>query len=300
MKKPYIAIIFCALILAAFSVYFLGNGEVDVRESMSQSSRGVRGVAMPTRNEENEKMMIAPDYPMPPMGGGDDAMMIKERAIEYNSYHSVIVEDVASYTKNLKEFITSKDGQVLSASQGKSDRYNYANIYAKVPVAAFEQTTQKITENTQKIINESVNTADRTGEVVNNLEQTETLKAEITVKEAQLKEATVQSEKTRIQNEITALQRRVAMFEQQGENIQQQVEYATVQVTVANNERYFDPRAQGTFLEELKEALRSLKDTFYGLVVIAIWTAVYSVVLIPLFLVCRWLVNKVRSPNKVS
>lgn len=292
MKKPLFTILLIALVLGVLSTFMLGNS----RQSMDMMTigRGSAGVnmAMPAMDSAvSEKMMIAPDYPMPISGMGD-AMNVATRVYEYNSYHSVIVNDVSAYMKNMRDYVTSVKGQVLNSSQGKSDRYNYASLYAKVPVSSFDQTTNKITENVEKIQSESINTADRTGEVVGQAERITKLKADLAVKQAQLEETTVTSERTRIQNEIANLERQITSVEQQAANTQEQVEYATIQINVADNERYFDPQAQGSILEELKEAIHSLKGSLYFLVVILIWVLVYSVILIPLYFVAKWLKDK--------
>lgn len=287
MKKPLIMIFLLILALAVASMALFGtNGQLTVMNS-SYSGRG-QTASMPAVGEASN-LMIRPDkgYPLPPMGGGD-ALTVADRVYEYNSYHSVIVDDVSSYVTNLKEYIKNTNGVILSVSQSRRDDTEYAAMYAKVPVSSFDQATKKVTENVEKIVTESINTADRTGEVVNTADQVAALNQEIAIKQAQLKEATLQSEKNRIQNEIEMIQKKVTALQEQNEAIQEQVEYATVNVTASDDEGYFDPNGQQSLWQVLKDALKSVKGSLYSVVVLFIWVAVYSVILIPAYVAFKW------------
>ncbi len=226
---------------------------------------------------------------MPPYYYGDDALYAEERYYEKSSYHSVVVNDVSKYMRGLKEYFSSINAVVLNSSMNSGDKYESASLYVKVPVDKFDEATGRITEEVKKVIDESVNASDITGQVVNTQENVTVLKEQKALKEAQLKDAKTEVEKTRIQIDIDRLTRQIASAEKVQENVETRTEYASISVTAASSEKYFNPGSTGDFGYELERAWESLKSFVKVLAVFGIWVVVYSVVWAPVV----WIVGKV-------
>lgn len=231
---------------------------------------------------------------MPPYYYGDDALDFEERSYEKSSYHSVVVDDVSKYIRGMKEYFSSINGVVLNSSMNSGDKYDSASLYVKVPVEKFDEATGRVTEDVKKVIDESVNATDITGQVVRTDETVVALKEQLALKEAQLKDAKTETEKARIQIEIDRLKRQVESAEKNQERVETRTEYASISLTVADSERYFNPGSRGDYGYELERAWESLKSFLRIAVVFGIWILVYSIVWAPIV----WVVNKLVKKFK--
>ncbi len=223
-------------------------------------------------------------FPYP--GSAGDALQVEDRALEYSAYHDVVVDDVPEYMQRMREYILSINGRVLHWNQGKHslERYRYGTITAKVPVTSFEETVSRVTSGVEEVVSENQNIADITGEVVYSQEQTESIRGEIAVQEAALSEATTEVERVRIRNRLDSLRKQLEQAENQGEQIEERQEFATISITVADSESYFNGSYKPSLFEELRQAMESLRYSLSGVLVVIIWVAVYSVIWLPLVL----------------
>ncbi|GIK84272.1 MAG: hypothetical protein BroJett025_08940 [Patescibacteria group bacterium] len=240
-------------------------------------------------------MMVQPVEIMPPYYYGDDVLYMEERSYEKSSYHSVVVSDVTKYMRGLKEYFSSINGVILSSSVNSSSKYESASLYVKVPVEKFDEATTRVTEDVKKVIDESLNASDITGQVVNTEETVTYLQEQKTLKEAQLKDAKTEAAKAKIQIEIDRLTRQIEAAQKAQESVTTRTKYASLSVTAASNEKYFNPGTTGDFEYELQRAWESLKSFLKVLGVFGIWVAVYSVVWAPVVWIVSKIVNKFRK-----
>lgn len=303
-KSSILAIAVLVLLSAGVTVFFTNRG-MDGAEVMpmmaTEEARSGMGVApglsgaVPSMKLDvaSTGKMIAPDfYPTPNIEG--DALSVDERAVVKSSNHQVIVNDVASYIRQMKEYITSIDGKVLNTSIDTQAKYQYGSIYAKVPVVKFDEATGRVTEGVKKVLGENINSSDITGQVENTNGLIESLMNIKKMKEAELADLKAKnSSNTMIaskQMEIEATQRQVERFQKQAENQSEQIEYASVNISAANSERYFLGSAyEPTLREEFDRALESLGGSGRALRSLAVWIVVYSVIWGPLYLIVRWI-----------
>lgn len=260
---------------------FIGREEAGVGVDSITSQK----MAVPITGGVAEPMMGI----LPPYYYGDDALDVGERSYEKYSYHSVVVDNVNTYMRGLKEYFMSVGGVVLNSSMSTVDKYESASLYVKVPVDKFDEATGRITEDVEKVIDESVSASDITGQVVNTQESVTVLEEQKALKVAQLADAQTQLEKTRIQIEIDRLDRQIASAKQAQESVETRTQYASVSITAASNEKYFNPGTTGDFSYELERAWESLRSFVKVLLVFGIWVAVYSIVWAPVV----WIVSKV-------
>lgn len=231
---------------------------------------------------------------MPPYYGGDNALDVEERSYEKSSYHSVVVKDVSKYMRGMKEYFSSIDGVVLNSSMNAGDKYESASLYVKVPVEKFDEATGRVTEDVKKIIDESVNAHDITGQVVRTDDNLVSLKEQKALKEAQLVDAKTELEKARIKIDIERLERQITSAEKAQQNIETRTEYASMSLTAASSEKYYNPGVSGDFEYEFQRAWESLKSFAKVLGVFGIWMVVYAIVWAPIV----WIVNKVVKKFK--
>lgn len=241
------------------------------------------------------KIAIEPSIGIMPPYYGDDALDVQERSYEKSSYHSVVVDDVPLYLRGMKEYFASIDGIILNSSMGSSDKYDSGSLYVRVPVDKFDEATTRVTEDVEKVVDESISAYDVTGQVVNTQENLQYLRDQRSLKEAELSEAQTEVEKRRIQIEIDRLDRQIRNAEQAQENVESRVEYASLSVTAASSERYFNPDATGDIRYEFERAWESLKSFFKVALLFGVWVLVYSVVWLPIVWIGNWIVKRVRK-----
>ncbi len=261
------------------------------------------GGAAPSRMEPDlmvaEDRMIGspgiypPYYPYPE----DNALDVSERLLTRSAYYSVIHSNPADYLRSMREYIESIDGQVLSYSMGKHDRYSTGYLYAKIPADRFDDATRLTVEGVREVVEENVSADDITGQVVGQQERLDSLQAELVERQAELAALTVGTpEYTRVQGLIDNLERQIERLEDAQESTEERVQYSTLNISVADSSRYFKPGVPGDFMSELLAAWDSLKVTLLRLGAFAIWAVVYAVIWLPVVLIAAWVWKKVKRP----
>lgn len=236
-----------------------------------------------------EKMM-APDMGYYPQYQYDQALEIENRLYEKSSYHSVVVSDVAEYTRSLREYFLSIDGRIINTQSGIEGKYHTANLTVKVPVQKFDEAASRVTENVKKVMNENINANDVTGQVVSIDKQLASLESQQLENQLQLEAAKTDADKRRIQLKIDQLNKQIEQVKANQKATGEQVTYATVSVSVANNERYFTGNYYpGNGIDsDFYSAWESLKIILRKLLSVGIWALVYGVLWLPIVLIVRW------------
>lgn len=230
-------------------------------------------------------------YPYP----RDNALDVPVRSYEKYSNHSLVVDDVSSYMTQIKEYVLSIGGRVLSSSVSVSDDFRYGSMQAKIPVEKFEESQTRITQNVEDVISENYSAQDVTGQVVNTQENLTVLQNQKLELEIQLEEVQTDAERRRIELQISRLETQIRNAESQVTNVQEQVEYATVFIQVSDSDRFFHPRSSQDIGGEFRNAWRSISDVFFLLVRLAVWVIVYGILWLPLVLLLTWLSGKRKN-----
>jgi hypothetical protein len=250
----------------------------------------------PTEMAESKGMIAEPDVMMGilPRYYEDEALDVSQRSYQKSSYHSVIVSDVSSYISGMKDYFSSIEGVVLNSTISTREKYNSASLYVKVPIAKFDEATSKTTQEVKKIIDESINSDDITGQVVRTDDNLISLQEQKLIKEAQLKDAKTELEKAKYKIDIERLERQIVSAQKNQENVKNKTEYASVSITAASNEKYFNPNSTGDFNYEVQRAWESLKSFAKVSLVFGIWIAVYSIIWAPVI----WIFGKITAKFK--
>lgn len=262
----------------------------------------------------SDRMMYpTPDTYMPqyPDYGGN-ALNVENRLYERYADFSVITKDVQSYLRGVREYVLSINGVVLSDSYNNSGQYKSGSLYVKVPVASFEQATIRATEGVKEVYSSSISSSDVTGMHQSVVDQTTYMEEELTMTKAQLQDAQLSLSKVeegstlwrQYRNEVLNLERSIRNIEKQIENLKQnvesiedQVEYATLNITAADNKRYYEPMPYygygGTSLwYHFERARASLGEFGYMVAIFLVWCTVYAVVWVPAMIVFKLLKRK--------
>ena len=232
------------------------------------------------------EMGMMPSYYYP-----DDALDVEDRVYQKSSNHSVVVDDVSTYLRSMKEYILSIDGRVLNSGVSAGDKYDSGSLYVKVPVLKFDEATTRVTENVEKIVSENISASDVTGQLVNTTENLQALKDAKSLKEAAMKDAKTEVEKRRYQIEIDRLNRQITTAEKSVDRVETKVEYSSISILAADSERFFNPSADLSIREEFLRAWTSLKAFLKVGGYFGIWILVYSIVWIPVI----WAFKKVAG-----
>jgi hypothetical protein len=260
-------------------------GETQVAPSAMDSrfaGRGMMGV-----KEIGVTTSNSAPYPYYPPSYGGDALNVADRSVQKFSSHTFVVSNVADYVKKTKEYFSSIGGIVLSYNQGTSNRASYGYLSVKVPVDKFEQATTEVSKDVKKVIDESINIQDVTGQTVSIADQIQQLEDTKAVQEAALAEATTAVQKQKIQIEIDRLDRQIKQMEANQQVVKDQVDYATISINVSDKESYFNYGGSRSPWDEFQQAWWSLTNTGMGLISFLIWVVVYAIIWIPVLFLAR-------------
>lgn len=246
------------------------------------------GGFMPPTEANATVGMVKEPYMMQYQYGGD-ALNVSDRVQEKYAHQGVLVEDVSDYLKEVRAFITSVGGTVLSSSQQTSNGMTYGSLLTKVPVDSFDKVTSEVALKAEKVVDESINAQDVTGQAVSLEERLDELKKNILAKEAELAAAKTEAEKKRLQYELDSYQRQLKSMEASQTKFVERVQFATVSITASDTMKFFDPSARGSFWDEIKEAVRSLGGSSAVLARLLVWVLVYAVIWLPLLVGGRFI-----------
>jgi hypothetical protein len=239
--------------------------------------------------------MIEPSIGFFPPYYDDFAPGVLDRSYEKYSYHGVVVRDVTTYMRSMREYVLSVNGVVMNYSVHTQGRYNSGSLTARIPTDRFDEAVARVTEDVKEVVTENISAYDITGQVVGAEQNLQNLMDQKSIKEAELLEATTEVQRRRIQIEIDRLDRQIENAQSLIDSTEQRVEYSTVSITAADNARYFDPGTSGDFRDELSRAWDSLKMFVKFLAAVGVWVLVYSIIWLPIVWFASWLVRRFRK-----
>lgn len=303
MSKVLLIVLVLAAVSAILTLYSRNDMSMMIgRDSMMLEEESMM-MAEPGFGTQTSKMDIGIGYypePLPPVYYGDDSLDVSERSYRSSSNHQVIVDDVSSYINEMRDYITSIEGRVLSISVNSSEDYYSGYLYAKVPVDQFDQTNNKAVEGVEEIVSQNINTDDITGQVISAQEALQKLNDQLDLLEAQLAEAQERGDSAvvilKIQQNIDRIKSQIDAAENRDDAVQQQVEYSDVTISAADSARFFRGYDYKPSLwDEVKDAFRSLKGSLRTLTGFAAWVVVYSVIWLPIVWMAKWLMSKFKK-----
>lgn len=244
-----------------------------------------------------------PEPGMYPYYGEDYALDVEQRVYEKSSNHNLVVNNVSEYMQQTREYLSSIGGKIINSSSGTTElyqenpfinnKYQYGYMYAKVPVEKFDEVQNRVTAGVKKVVNESVDAYDQTGQVVNTQENLKVLQDRKLELEIKLADAKTDAEKRTLELQISRLETQISNAEKQVSNVEQRIEYANINISFADNERYFNPGyGHSGFANEFYMAWNSLSIVLFKLLKLGVWVLVYSILWLPVILIYKLIKNR--------
>ncbi len=271
------------------------------------SEMGMGGSNSKMAYQATDSYMMPPVYP----GYDDYSLSVESRLYERYADFSVITKDVQGYLRAIREYVLSVNGVVISDSYSNSNEYKSGSLYVKVPVESFEQATARAVEGVKEVYSSNISSSDVTGMHQNISEMVSNIEEELTMVKAQLSDAQLSLSKVeegsalwrQYRNEVLSFERTIRNLEKQLENYKQnaesvetQAEYATINITAADNKRYYEPMPYYTGGSSLwyhfENARASLGQFGYTASVFIVWFLVYAVVWMPALVLFRLIKRK--------
>ncbi len=280
---------------------YYGDG---VSESQSVAPLGSVGVGMMNPilpSLDFERRQVSKTLPQPPVlpeFSTDDALDVDERVYRKSSRYDVVVDEVASYMQQLREFVLSIDGRVLTSNMQSQGKVTYGLLHIKVPVEKFEETNSRVVSGVDQVVNEQVSAEDETGTVVSIQDQITDLENQIIEKKLEKQQEVDEIKKQRIQIEIDRLEKQLEQVKERLDSAEATVEYATVYARIANTAKYFNPSQEESvnLWDEVKEAWSSVFAILLVLARVVIWIVIYGVLWLPVVILVRVFSGKMRKP----
>lgn len=241
-------------------------------------------------------MPIAPPYNYDPSYDFGNALNKSERSYEMYASFSLVASDVPAYFRQLREYVLSVGGRVLSLQTGNHSKYQTGYMTAKVPVAKFDEATARVTEKVSSVESQQLNATDVTGQVEAIKSQIADLEDQKAQKEIELVGAKTEVERRQIELEIKRLEKQLEQMKNQDIAQAERVEYATLNVSASSSKNFYNPQARPDLWEELTGAYNSVLDNLYIVAQFLIWVVVYGAILTPLVIIVG--VLKRRAKNK--
>lgn len=281
------------------------EGSIGSESMMGQAEpvMGLSGAVAPSMGMRVEDLprKIAPatdSYMVPtriPLPYYDDALSVEARVYDHSAYQGVVVSNVSEYMRQVKEYLQTNGGKVMHVSQYTNDDMQYAYIDARVPAEKFDEATGLFASRAKKVITESLNTQDVTGQQKSMSDQLVKLEEQKAAKATELSTAATEALRQKIQAEIDQINMQLESLKVSQIQFAENVKYATISLTVSDSERYFNPEKGASAGDEFQNALRSLKSTAKVLGIFLIWVGVYSALWLPIVLGARWLIGKMNT-----
>jgi|GEM_PF-1424425 len=303
-KKTMLLLALLVLTLAGLTIYLRSSVLVNRVSIDGGVLSNEMGSAMERRAVDSvagilpkvDIMPIAPPNDYEPIYNYDDALTKQNRSYEMYASYSLVTNDVPAYFRQLREYVLSVGGRVLSLQTGNQGKYQTGYMTAKVPVAKFDEATAMVTEKVSSVESQQLNATDVTGQVEAIKSQIASLEDQKAQKEIELVGAKTEVERRQIELEIKRLTKQLEQMKNQDTAQAEQVSYATLNVSASSSKNFYNPQARLSLWEELIDAYTSVLDNLYVVARFLIWVIVYGAILTPLVIIIR--VFKRRAENK--
>jgi hypothetical protein len=223
-----------------------------------------------------------------------DSLSVENRVYMNTAYQGLLVSNMSEYLRQAKDYIQSNGGKVIHISQYTTDGMQYAYIDARLPAEKFDEATSLFASRAKKVMNQSLDNQDVTGQKKSMDDELLKLEEKKAAKATELSAATTELQRTRIQNEIDQINEQIEFTKTSQASFTENIKYSTVNLTISDSERYFNPEMSGGYEQQFKKAVYSLKATAKVLAIFFIWVAVYSIIWLPIVLFVRWVWRKLQ------
>lgn len=240
---------------------------------------------------------VAGEEPAVYVGAANTGAASQERMIVKTGSLSLVVKDVRSSVDTIAAYAKANGGFVVSSNISKTDVAPYGVVTIRIPVATFDNGFKEI-KALGDVENEYTQGSDITEEYTDNAARLKTLQATEQQFLLIMRQAVKITDILAVQNQLTQVQSQIEVLQGRMKYLKESAALSTLTVNLAT-----DPSALPVIeggrdawkpVGVLKDAVRSLKNTFQQVGSGIIWVIVFvPLILVALLLV--WLVRKIWS-----
>ena len=223
-----------------------------------------------------------------------DRMVVQESSL------SLVVKDVREVNDKVIDHAKSLGGYMVSSSLSQPQEAPYAYVVLRIPAESLKPAIEYFRSLSIKISSENLYGTDVTDEYVDLDARLVILNKTKAKFEEILNQAIKIQDILEVQRELVNLQDQIDSLKGQQLYLEKTVEMAKISLHLSTDEFSLPYAPTGSFRPAVifKQAVRSLVETARGLAKLAIWVGVYSVIIVPVWLLARFLRKKFRKTSK--
>ena len=222
---------------------------------------------------------------------------IIDRMVVTNSSMSLVVKDVRTVLKEIKDYVKGIGGYMVNSSQSAPDGPVSGYITVRVPVDKLDSTLEYLREKAMKVVSEDTSGSDITDQYVDIETRLKTLEGTKLRYESILDKATDVDEILIITNQILGIQSQI-------DNLKGSMKYMegsssstliTIYLSTDEFELPYSPEQSWRPGVVFKYAVRSLVTNLRSVGSFLVWFGVYSIIWIPAVIVILVVRKKLKS-----
>jgi len=223
-----------------------------------------------------------------------------DRLVVQESSLSLVVKNVREVNDKVIDHAKSLGGYMVSSSLSQPEEAPYAYVVLRIPVKSLKPAIEYFRSLSIKVSSENLVGTDVTDEYVDLEARLTTLNKTKTKFEEIMNQAIKVQDILEVQRELINLQDQIDSLKGRQQYLEKTAEMAKISLHLSTDEFSLPYAPAGPFRPAVifKQAVRSLVGTARGAAKLAIWAGVYSVVIIPVWLLIRFLKRKFRKTSK--
>lgn len=223
-----------------------------------------------------------------------------DRLVVQESSLSLVVKNVREASDRIIDQAKSNGGYMVSSSLNQPEEAPFAMVVLRVPAKSLKEVLAQFCASAIKVSSENLVGTDVTDEYTDIEARLATLDKTKKKFEEIMDKAVRVEEILQVQREIINLQSQIDSLKGRQQYLAKTAELAKVTVYLSTDEFALPYAPAQPFRPEVifKQAVRSLVLTFRGIAKVAIWAAVYSILLVPAWLIFRFLKTKKSQLHK--
>ncbi|MEK7610817.1 MAG: DUF4349 domain-containing protein [Patescibacteria group bacterium] len=302
ISKEYMPVInwiksnkFAALLVLALGILLLKDPVFSLFSARSQTASYYGGGLMPkSAGFSNSVGLALPEMTSPAYREAAPTTDVASRMVVQESSLSLLVKDVRQVLTAVKSKIESLGGYMVNSYLSSPEQAPTGQLTLRTPQEKLEESLVFIRAQGVKVVSENLSGTDVTDQFVDNAERLKILEGNKTRFEEIMKKAEKIEDILRVQQEIFGLQGQIEAIKGQQNYLTKTSEMSRLTVYFSTDELVLPYAPSDSWRPEVifKQAVRSLLKTGQKLGTVAIWLAVYMVVLAPILLIAFLLFRK--------
>ena len=231
---------------------------------------------------------------IPPNPGNYTPTDNYNRLVIQNADMSLQVKNVRSTVEEILNQVKAVGGFMINSTLSSAEDAPNANLTVRVPSARFPQVLNFLRKNSIKVVYENLFGEDVTDQYEDINAKLATLNKTKVRIEALFDQAVEVSDLLRLQQEIINIESQIDSYKGRQNYLEKNAQLAKITINLSTDEFSLPYAPSETWRPEVifKTAVRSLVGLLRNLATAVIWLTVYSIVIIPVVLILRYLLRK--------